>query len=287
MQHWDDYQLILALYRGKTLRIAAQTLGVNHSTVARRLAALQQRFGASIAEPTPKGYQLTTLGESLLASALQIEPIVVKDQRLARAKSLELMGDINLSVPPPILQFLLLDALSQFQQQHPQIKLNIHTSYNIVDLDNCEADVVIRASNTPDEHLVGHRLFPISTNFYAAKDYFTKTSTENIGWITDVYSGDKPAWINNTPYPHAPVALSMSDLTLRHQLANQGYGMIRGACYIAHHFNNLQPLSHCQPQAFQDLWVLSHPDLAKIKRIQVLKAFLTESLRSKKSQIVG
>lgn len=285
MQNWDDYQLILALHRGKTLRNAAQSLGVNHSTVSRRLAAMQQRFGSSVAEPSPKGFRLTNIGEQLLASALQIEPIIIQDRRLERAKRLELVGEINLSVPPPILQYLLLSELSNFQKHHPQIKLNIQTSYHIADLDSCEADVVVRASNTPDEHLTGHHLFPISVNFYAAKQYLQQTSPEHYQWITDVYTGEKPEWIANTPHPNAPVSMSISDLTLRHQLANQGQGLIRGACYIAHHFENLQPLHGSKPQAFQDLWVLSHPDLAKIPRVQALKSFLTEQLRAKKARI--
>lgn len=287
MQNWDDYRLILAIHRHKTLRNAAQSLGVNHSTVARRLATLNQRFGANVAEPTPKGYQLSAIGHDLLTSALHIEATVDKDKRLMHSSQQTLIGEINLSIPPPILQFLLLEDLQTFQNDHPHIKLNIHTSYHIADLDDCEADVVVRASNTPDEHLVGHRLFAIGVNFYAAHDYFAHTALENIRWITDVYSGEKPEWINSTPYPHAPVGLSISELTLRHQAANQGQGIIRGACYIAHHFKNLQPLNDCQPQAFQDLWVLSHPDLAKVERIQTLKAYLTEKLRTKKSMITG
>lgn len=287
MQNWDEYRLILALYRGKTLRNAAQTLGVNHTTVARRLAALHKRFGAEVVEPSPQGYQLTAVGKSLLSSALQIEDIVSKDSRLERAQQLALSGEINLSVPAPILQFLLMEELQEFQQANPGLKLNIHTSFELADLDRCEADVVVRSSNTPDEHLVGYKLFPISVSYYAAQDYLASTSPENYRWITNVFSGERPDWIQRSPYPDAPIGLCISDLTLRHKAASQGYGLIRGACYVAEQFKNLKRLDNCVPYAFQDLWVLSHPDLAKIKRIQVLKHYLMEVLRDKKDRIVG
>lgn len=287
MENWDDYRLILAIHQGKTLRNAAAQLGVNHSTVSRRLATLNQRFGTNVAEPTSTGYTLTSVGEKLLLSAQKMALLVAQDARFERAHALHLTGEITLSVPPPILQFLLLDELHQFQLSHPHIKLNIHTSYDLADLDNCEADVVIRASNTPDEHLTGHRLFSIAVQFYGAKDYLAQTPPEQYRWITHPHSGDKPDWIANTPYPNANVGLCLTDLTLRHQAADQGQGLVRGACYIAAHFNNLVPLQGSDPMPFQELWVLSHPDLAHVPRIQALKAFLADALRAKKACITG
>lgn len=286
MKNWDDYRLILAIYKGKTLRNAAHELSVNHSTVSRRLANLNKQYGAEIVYKTNLGLRLSPLGEQLLLSAQKIESQVTQDRRYERAQQLKLEGDITVSIPPPILQFLLLDELMFFQQANPKIKLNIHSSYEIVNLDKCEADVVIRVSNDPDEHLVGYRLFSISTQYYAARGYFNNTPPNLYQWITNTHSADRPDWVTNTPFPNAKIGPNITDLTLRHQAASMRHGMIRGTCYIAHHFKNLVPISNSEPEPFQEIWVLSHPDLKHIDRIQVLKTFLADALRSKKALIV-
>ncbi|BFT30395.1 LysR family transcriptional regulator [Alteromonas sp. D210916BOD_24] len=287
MNDWDDYRLVLAIHKGKTLRNAAHELGVNHSTVSRRLAILNKNYGSEIVRKTPSGLCLSPLGEKLLVSAEKIESLVIQDKRFERAEHLELEGDISVSVPPPIMQFLLLDDLMHFQRTHPRIALNIHSSYEIANLDECEADVVIRVSNTPDEHLVGYRLFSVATQYYAAKDYLKNTPPHLYQWITNTHSGDRPEWIKHTPFPDAKIGPCITDLTLRHQAANSGHGMIRGACYIAHNFNNLVSLAGTEPEPFQQIWVLSHPDLAHINRIQVLKKYLADALKSKKARITG
>ena len=287
MNDWDDYRLVLAIHKGKTLRNAAHELGVNHSTVSRRLAVLNKKYGTELVRKTPTGLSLSPLGEKLLVSAHKIESLVIQDKRFERAQQLESEGDISVSVPPPIMQFLLLDDLMHFQQTHPRIRLNIHSSYKLANLDECEADVVIRVSNTPDEHLVGYRLFSVATQYYAAKDYLKNTPTDRYQWITNTDSGGRPDWIQRSPYPDAKIGPCISDLTLRHQAANSGHGMIRGACYIAHNFNNLVSLAGTEPEAFQQIWVLSHPDLAHIDRIQVLKKYLTDALKSKKALLTG
>ncbi len=287
MNDWDDYRLVLAIHNGKTLRNAANELGVNHSTVSRRLATLNRNYGAEIVRKTASGLCLSPLGEKLLVSAKKIESLVIQDKRFERAQQLALEGDISVSIPPPIMQFLLLDDLLRFQQTHPRITLNIQSSYEIANLDECETDVVIRVSNTPDEHLVGYGLFSVATQYYAAKDYLKNTPPHLYQWITNTYSGYKPEWIKRTPFPDAKVGPCISDLTLRHQAANSGHGLIRGACYIAHNFDNLVSLAGTKPDPFQQIWVLSHPDLAHIDRIQVLKKYLTDALKSKRARITG
>ncbi|MCC2616523.1 LysR family transcriptional regulator [Aestuariibacter halophilus] len=284
MENWDDYRLILALHRGKSLRHAAAQLAVNHTTVSRRLVALDNKFGAPVAEATPKGFQLTPLGEALLGVALEMEALVKHNQRIERAMQLDLSGAIRVSVPPALLQYALLDELCAFQQLHPGIALNISSNYQAVDLDDCEADVVVRVSNTPSEHLVGHRLFPITVNYYANPRYLAETPPDKRRWIVDPNTGDPAQWIQHSPFPDVPVGLTIDDLVLRHQAAANGFGLIRGAHYIATQFAELTVVGD-QPNApLMDIWVLTHPDYRDVARIKTLMAYLTDCLRSKKSQ---
>lgn len=284
MENWDDYRVILALQRGKTLRNAAKTLGMNHSTVARRLAILNQRHGIRVFDATPQGYVLTGFGQSLFASAQTIEQCTLADKRSCVAS--DLTGSLTLSLPPAIAQFLLMDTLYEFQQRHPQIQFNVTTSYGMADLQRCEADVVIRVANAPNEHLAGYRLFPIFISYYASQNFLGCHAESEYQWITDVGS-ERPAWLAGSPFPHAGVALKLDDLVLRHYAGAQGLGLIRGACYIADQLPGLRRILSAPPQPFQDIWVLTHPDLRDIPRVKLLMRFLMDALKAKKALITG
>lgn len=287
MDNWDDYRLILALHRGKTLRNAAQQLELNHSTVSRRLASLNQKFGSDVFDFTQKGYVITSSGKTLLASAEKIEQLTINDNRLKKVHQTDLSGDINLSIPPAIGQFLLLEELYQFQKQYPQINLNMQTSYQLANLDKSEADIVIRVSNQPSEHLVGHRLFPIALSYYASQQYLINKKEKSFQWITNIPSAGKPTWIDNSPYPNAKIVMRIEDLVLRHYAAAQGQGMIMGACYIAESIDGLQRIEPNRVFPHQDIWVLTHPDLRNVPRIKRLMEFLTQALRAKEKLITG
>ncbi|MBT1062463.1 LysR family transcriptional regulator [Bowmanella sp. Y26] len=284
MENWDDYRVILALQRGKTLRNAAKTLGMNHSTVARRLAILNQRHGIRVFDATPQGYVLTSFGQSLYESARTIEACTLADKRSHLA--CDLSGSLTLSLPPAIAQFLLLDELHGFQQRHPHIQFNIRTSYSLADLQRCEADVVLRVANAPNEHLVGHRLFPVYISYYASQDYLNSKADSDYQWITDV-GDERPPWLASSPYPDASIAMKLDDLLLRHYAGMHGQGLIRGACYIADQLPGLRRIQGASPKPFQDLWILTHPDLRDVPRVKVLMRFLMDALKSKQALITG
>jgi DNA-binding transcriptional LysR family regulator len=73
MIEWDDVCFFLAVARGGSVRAAAEGLGVNHSTVLRRISQLEERLGASMFDKLPSGYRLTSAGEEVLEFAEQME----------------------------------------------------------------------------------------------------------------------------------------------------------------------------------------------------------------------
>ncbi|WP_255229680.1 LysR substrate-binding domain-containing protein [Pseudoalteromonas sp. HM-SA03] len=96
----------------------------------------------------------------------------------------------------------MLDELHEFQQNNPYLTLSINTTYALSDLEKSEADVVIRASHTPDEHLIGHRLFPISLGYFMHKDHLDNRTRESLSWIAASVT-ERPTWLLDTPYPNA------------------------------------------------------------------------------------
>ncbi len=288
MENWDDYRFILALDRSGTIRAAALRLGVTHSTVSRRLAVINERYGKPVFERSAGGYRKTELGAELVEAAQQMEGISFSADRRRKASETELSGPITLSIPDVLGQYLLLDYLADFCQQYPDIKLSLLSSYSFADLDRSEADVVIRGVAKPPDHLVGRRLFPYALSYYCRRDYLEKTEPADRRWIAAVTTSGIPRWIADSPFPDAPVSMMSDDITLRHKAALSGHGMVRGACYMNDPEPDLMRLPKSPaPFPVADFWVLTHPDLKNTPRIKLLMRFLAAALLENQDLIEG
>lgn len=261
-------------------------LGITHTTVSRRLSAIQSRLG-TVFEREPGGYYPTPLGNELLEVAERMEQLSLTATRRQRATSPELSGSIRLSLPEAVAQYLLTDDLVFFAEQYPAIDLVVETSYSFVNLDKSEADIVVRGAENPPGHLVGRRLFPTRVTYYADRNYLENTPKSELRWIAPLSDGMWPWWLQASPYPFAPVALKIDDITARHRALVRGLGLGRGACFMADPEPNLIRLTDDPPVAQQDFWVLTHPDLKNTPRIKTLMQFLISSLKKKQTLVSG
>lgn len=287
MKNWDDYRLISALDRARSIRGAADLLSVNHATVSRRLAQLGDALDDPVFERIAGGYRPTQLGSELLLVAEQMEQLAAEAERRTRALTSELSGPVRVSMPEVILRHLLLPDLGRFAEEYPAIDLEIDVSYDFVDLDRSEADIVIRNTASPPEHLVGRRLFPIAICHYCSRDYLSSVPPERRIWLARSRDPELLGWISRSPFPEAQIGPVIGDLALRHEAAARGMGMIFGACYIADTDPRLMRIEGSVPQPLSDLWVLTHPDLRAVPRIARTMAFLYERLWAFRQLIVG
>lgn len=287
MNNWNDYQLILALARNKSLRAAALEMKVNHATLSRRLDVLNQHFDALVFERTAKGYLLTRLGKTLFDAAEKIEEVNRAATRARSAMGSEYAGKITLSIPPTIGQFLLKDSLFEFSRHYPQIELIVHNTFVIEDLDKLEADIVVRGHNRPQQHLVGRRLIRYSLCFYGNRDYLQNTPREALKWIGKPDDSMFPDWTQDTDFRDVPVGIRIDDVLGRHQAAVAGHGLTRGACYMADQEPSLVRLPNVDPVPFQQLWILMHPDSRNTPRIKLLMDYLAEHIIQQRNLIEG
>ena len=232
-------------------------------------------------------YKASEIGLELVAAAEDMELIALAAERKSRAASANLSGPIRVSMGEPIAQCLLQDALLQFMRMHPNIQLTIETSINLVDLNRSEADVVIRSTPNPPEHLVGRRLFPYFLSEYAAKGYLERTRPEDRRWLIFSRSVTGPDWIEASAFPDAPIGLRSDDLMWLLGAAKSGAGMIRTACYMADPDPELERLPGADPLQAQDLWVLTHPDLKNAPRINHLMRHLAAAIEDQRDLIQG
>jgi DNA-binding transcriptional LysR family regulator len=144
MIDWDDVRYFLAVARGGSVRAAAERLRVNHSTVLRRIAELEQRLGAHMFEKLPSGYRLTDAGEEVLEYAKQMEASSNQLETRVFGRDQNVRGLLRVTLAPTLATHLLMPDFADFARLHAEVEMEILSSDAPVNLTNREADVAIR-----------------------------------------------------------------------------------------------------------------------------------------------
>jgi len=170
MPDWDDFKILVALARGGSVAGAARILAIDHSTVSRRLAALEDAVGARLVQRGGHDFAWTAEGRSALAAAEAIEASVAEATRTIRAAKLEIAGTVRISCPPGIVAALT-RMLPAVREKHPLLAIELSADNRTVDLARGEADIAVRMFRPTEPGLVCRRTFELGWGVYASNAY--------------------------------------------------------------------------------------------------------------------
>jgi DNA-binding transcriptional LysR family regulator len=174
---WDDLRHFLAIVARGSISGAATLLKVNHSTVLRRITALEDHLQLRLFDRLPAGYTLTAEGRALADGLAGVQEHIETAQRGLQGGDLAVRGVLRLTTTDTLLQGLLLPLLARFHALHPAVQLEIVVNNSFLNLTQREADVAVRGSNQPPENLVGRRVGNIQTALHAAQSYLPALGT--------------------------------------------------------------------------------------------------------------
>lgn len=285
MTNWDDIRYFLAVARCGNLSTAAKTLGVNHSTVSRRIQALEERHGVRLFERRPSGYEMNDAASSIYELALDLE---AKNQQVFRhlfGQDNRLQGEINLTMPHDIFDYILSKDIATFKQRQPGILLNLFVAKGIKNLAAREADVAIRLTAEPPEYLIGKKVANLQHGIYAHADMDLSTQVSIITWSGE---SDLPAWAKEH-YPNAKIAMRVDDLYSMYAAVKSGVGIARMPCYLPDVIGDscVERLPINIPLSQWGVWVLSHVDLRNTAKVRCCREFLAQELQQRKSLFEG
>ena len=280
---WTDLQFFLAVAGRGSIGAAAKSLGVNHSTVLRRIASLEQSLGLRLFDRLPGGYALTAEGHELAASVAGVSETLEAAQRRLSGGDLQLSGAIRLTAPDTLVQGLLLPHLAEFRALHPQVRLELVVNNSFLNLTQREADVAVRGSNRPPENLVGRRAGDIQTALYAAKPYLdsigpghAESDYDWVGYDASLAHLSAARWMQEHVAPER-VAIRLDSLVAMTEAVASGIGVAWLLCPLGDS-RALQRLRPPPPEFDTQIWVLTHPDLKRVARIKALTDFLHQRL---------
>jgi DNA-binding transcriptional LysR family regulator len=167
---WSDFKILLALSRGGSIVGAARELSIDHSTVSRRLAALEESVGTRLIVRGGREFTWTAEGQTALAAAQTMEAAVSNAVRSLRSAKLEAEGAVRVSVSPSFVP-LLMGLLPSVRAKHPRLAIEVSGNYDRVDLSRGEADIAIRMSLPSESDLVARKVLDCGWCVYASKQY--------------------------------------------------------------------------------------------------------------------
>jgi len=275
--NWDDLHIMLAVARQGTLHGAAEALGVNATTVSRRLKALEQSTGARLFEKLKHGAVLTDAGDDMAQVAAHIDQLVhALDARL-QGRDAKLEGTLRATFTDLALLHWLRD-LASFKEAHPHIDLEVTSTVAVQNLTQREADVAVRVAASAPEHLIGSRWGDIHMAAFAATDVVAASAPnagpsdyawiawdKSLGPVTDVFL-QKNA-------PHAEVVMRLSQLSAILQATVDGLGATLLPCLMGDAHPGLRRVT-APFSTGASLWVLTHPELRRSARVRAFTAFM-------------
>lgn len=279
---WDHLRFFLAVARERSLAGAARQLGVNHSTVFRRINALERDLGARLFDRLPEGYALTVAGEEMLIHAREIDDAVAALSRASAGKDYRLTGDIRLTTAPALATHFVARALPGFRRAYPDIRIEIAVGDSDYDLARREADLALRATSKPPEYLVGRRIVRLPWFFYGATRGPRPRDLEQLERLpligADAGMRRLPAFRRlHDRFGRDRFAATSNSLTTMAALARSGAGI---ACLPADQGGpGLRRLFELEPRTTSDIWLLTHPDLRRVARIRTFADYLFDWIR--------
>jgi len=291
MMDWDGLRFFLAVARRGSIRAAAADLGVNHSTVSRRIDAFEKKLDARVFERLPSGYLLTQTGEEMLQSVQRVEREITAAERRVAGRDARLSGLLRVTLPDSLAQCLLMPNLVAFSEAHTEIDLELDVTSSMADLARREADVAIRLSNDPPGYLVGRRLLKYAKAIYASEAYLARHDLINgadtltwIGWNDTV---PDPQWVREGPYPRAPARNRIASSMIQLEAAKAGMGLSMLPCYMGDTAPALRRLPPGKPMPDRDIWLLTHEDLRHTARVRRFLDFIAEAFLAKRDLLEG
>src|SRR6185437_2069942 len=275
---WDDLHLVLAVFREGTLSGAARRLNVTHSTVFRRLGAIEEKIGARLFERFRDGYAPTPAGETAAASAVRLEEEVLTLERKLSGQDLKPFGTVRIATTDP-LGAILMRHLPAMRALHPEIQLEIAISNAMANLTRREADIAIRPTPAPPEILVGRRVADIAHAIYGSRAYLTRRDNKELlahDWIglDDALAGTVMARWMSENLRAANFACRVDTLPALRDAALAGLGLAVLPCYVGDQVAGLRRLApRVLPEVRSALWLLTHDDLKRTARIRATLDF--------------
>jgi DNA-binding transcriptional LysR family regulator len=281
----QDLELVLALSRGRTLAVAGERLLVDASTVFRGLQRLERNLGHRLFERTRSGYVPTELATQLAGHAEELEVALESARSSLASAPTQISGSVRITTTDTILHGLVAPALLALKETHPLLSFELHTGNELASLTRRDADVAVRATKRPPQHLVGRNIGSIRVALYAAKGRrapkWADVEAGRVDWIAvDDALPEHPSVIwRKRRFPKVVPRYRVDSIMSVLELSALGMGVGVVPIFLASRRDDIARLTDALDEAETELWLLTHPESRHLRRVAATYAHLSQTLR--------
>jgi DNA-binding transcriptional LysR family regulator len=285
---WDDLKIVLAVSRSGTMSGAAKLLNVQHSTVSRRVKALERQIGTNLVRRNKGSYKLTRAGLKIRNAAIRVEKEIASVDGTLLKDDDPLKGVLRVTTINSLASTVLMPMFGAFSRAHPQIELHVMVSSDTANLTNREADVAIRLSNAPPDTLVGKRVATIASTVYGSAAYLDELEAEKSDpeWLGVSCCGFHEGWTKEASSSEKH-AFNSDEALLTVSALREGLGI----SYLACHIGDAEPTlrRYCEPESRHDLdmWVLIHPESRTNNRVMTFRDFMVREIQAQQHHLAA
>ncbi len=283
--NWDDLRFVLEVGRRRTLAAAGRALGVDPTTVGRRIFAIEKELGSRLFDRTGDGYIATHAGQIAIAHAKDMENMSMSLSRQVDGSDKRIEGPVRLTALDAMFDALIIPKLPRLLKRHPGLVLTFSSSWDFLDLSRREADIALRVTEPTHPDAVGRRLGRQALGVYAALDLELVDAPPIIGLPRDNESTRFSGFLHEL-FPRSPIVARGNTEGHILALTRAGIGVGLVDCFVG----DADPLLRRvlpEPVDHYDVWAVVHVEMHKSPRVRSVMDFLTEVYSEEADLIEG
>lgn len=275
-----DLETVLSLVRAGTLAGAGERLGVDPSTIFRSVQRIERGLGQRLFERSRSGYLPTEQAQVLAGHAEEMEAQLESARSAAQLQPEQVSGVVRLTTTDTILHGLVAPALKELKVAHPLLTFELHSGNELASLTRRDADIAVRATKRPPQHLVGKHIGPIRVALYAAKKgpvkRFEQVQAGKADWIApDDALPDHPSVVwRKKQFPKVAPTYRVNSILTVMELTALGLGVGLLPVFLAQGRADLTALTPALDECQTELWLLTHPESRHLRRVSTVYGLL-------------
>ena len=279
---WDNVRFFLATCREGSLSGAARVLEVDHVTVARRIAQLEERLGAKLLSRTPEGFLVTAAGQSIVRQCETMETAAVNLERLVVGHDTSITGSVRLTSTDALAYSIIIPCLVALRETHPDLQIDLLPGVRALDIARREIDLAVRfsLSRPSGASLICRKLGAVGFALYASPQYLAARGTPTRGGGLrghDIVTyagwpqGMGPRFTGESLDGARPTVRS-NDRFLQVKATAMGLGISELACFLGDDCTELVRVWPDQVPTLRSVWLVMHEDLRRTARVRAVAA---------------
>jgi DNA-binding transcriptional LysR family regulator len=286
---WNDLRSFLAVARSGRLTVAASRLSLDHTTLSRRIGALEHALKAKLFDRSPSGYSATEQGRKLMPIAEEMERLALAAQESVGGSAGNIEGTVRIGAPEGFGSYFLAPRIAALKDSFPHLTVQLVAASAVFSLSKRDADVVVSVSRPPAGRLTVSKLIDYDLGLYAAPAYLDRhppvataadlSRHRFVSYIGDLLHFPELDFLQHVA-PAGSVSVQSSNLVAQLRATLAGAGLCVLPAFLAREEKGLVRVLAEEVSLTRSLWLIVHQDLAELARVKAVVRFVREEVET-------